>query len=70
MSLYHEEKHYLSQFRDRLKANEPVTYQEMIEMTDKLEEMMEVNAVTIKIIDKLMMNYNKLKQEIVQKHAP
>lgn len=69
MPLYHEEKNYLNAFREKLISQKAVSYEEILEITDKLEEMLEMNAVTIKIIDKLMINYDKLKQEIVQKES-
>lgn len=69
MALYSEEKIFLNRFREKVLSKEPVSKQEMIEMTEKFEELIEMNTVTIKIIDRLMMNYDRLKQQVSQKES-
>lgn len=66
MNLYHEEKAYLKKIRSRVQANESLSREELTELIDRFEEMTEMTSVTVKIIDRLMKNYDNLKQEIAQ----
>lgn len=64
MTVYQEEKRYLKNFKDKILSGKDITQEEIIELIEKFEEMTEITTVTTKIIDRLMMNYDKLKQEL------
>ncbi|RED96191.1 hypothetical protein [Marinoscillum furvescens] len=64
MNLYHEEKAFLQAFKEKVLANQEMTKEELLEVAEKFEDMVEMTTVTVKIIDRLMQNYDKLKQQI------
>lgn len=68
MNLYHDEKAYLNKFRERIIANENIPARDILQLIDRFEEMTEMTSVTIKIIDRLMKNYDQLKQEVHKGH--
>lgn len=67
MPLYNEERFYISRVKEKVTSSESISKDDLLELTEKYEELLEMNVVTIKIIDKLMINYDKLKREIVEK---
>lgn len=64
MNLYHEEKAFLQAFKEKVLADDDMTKEELLTMTEKFEDMIEMTTVTVKIIDRLMQNYDKLKQQL------
>lgn len=64
MTVYQEEKEYLRKFRERILSGKDISQEDILQLIDKFEEMTEMTSVTVKIIDRLMMNYDKLKQEV------
>ena len=54
---------FLEKQKEKITSDQPFSQQEISQLVDKLEEMMEMNSVTVKIINRLMDNYNTLKQK-------
>lgn len=63
MSLYHEEKAFIQKVKEKISADQPLDRVELLELVNRLEEMTEMTTVTVKIIDRLMKNYDQLKME-------
>lgn len=62
MVLYQEEKIYIERLRNKIQNHDEVSTEELQELITKFEEMVEMSSVSIKIIDRLMHNYDMLKQ--------
>lgn len=63
MKLYHEEKAYLEAFKNKVLSDGEIGKEELLEMISKFEDVVEMTSVTVKIIDRLMNNIDRLKQE-------
>ncbi len=63
MTLYHEEKEFIDNFKAKVASGENITQADLIALTDKFEDMIEMTSVTVKIIDRLMQNQDRLKQQ-------
>lgn len=61
MTLYHDEKAFLEKFKEDIASGKDFTTNDLEEIADRLEEMIEMTSVTTKIIDRLMVNHDKLK---------
>lgn len=70
MVLYNEEKKYIEALRTKIQSGEDISRSQMEELLSKFEEMMEMSSVSIKMIDRLMLNYDKLKRQNSQVAAP
>jgi len=64
MVLYQDEKKYIETFKARVSGNEEISKEQLEELVGKYEDMMEMSSVTFRMIDRLMHNYDKLKQEV------
>lgn len=63
MKLYHEEKAYLKEFKKKVNSDVEITKEDLLEMITKFEDVVEMTSVTVKIIDRLMNNIDRLKQD-------
>ncbi|VXD12256.1 conserved hypothetical protein [Marinoscillum sp. 108] len=63
MVLYQEEKKYVDSLRKSLAEDNEISKEKIEELLNKFEDMMEMTSVSIKMIDRLMQNYDKLKQQ-------
>ena len=63
MVLYQEEKKYVDSLRKSLAEDKEISTEKIEELINKFEDMMEMTSVSIKMIDRLMQNYDKLKQQ-------
>ncbi|WP_421869156.1 hypothetical protein [Marinoscillum sp.] len=63
MKLYHEEKAYLEAFKKKVTSDADISKEEIMEMITKFEDVVEMTTVTVKIIDRLMNNIDRLKQD-------
>lgn len=63
MKLYHEEKAYLAAFKSKVYSEADISKEELLEMVSKFEDVIEMTTVTVKIIDRLMTNIDKMKQQ-------
>ncbi|WP_421895721.1 hypothetical protein [Marinoscillum sp.] len=63
MVLYQEEKKYVDSLRKSLVEDKEISTEKIEELLNKFEDMMEMTSVSIKMIDRLMQNYDKLKQQ-------
>ncbi len=63
MKLYHEEKAYLKEFKKKVNRDVEITKEDLLEMITKFEDVVEMTSVTVKIIDRLMNNIDRLKQD-------
>lgn len=63
MVLYQEEKKYVDSLRKSLAEDNEISKERIEELLNKFEDMMEMTSVSIKMIDRLMQNYDKLKQQ-------
>ena len=61
MKLYHEEKAYLEEFKKKVNNDAEISKEELLEMIGKFEDVVEMTSVTVKIIDRLMNNIDRLK---------
>ncbi len=61
MKLYHEEKAYLAEFKSKVLTDAEISKEDLLEMISKFEDVVEMTSVTVKIIDRLMNNIDKLK---------
>ncbi|WP_258097696.1 hypothetical protein [Marinoscillum pacificum] len=61
MKLYHEEKAYLAEFKSKVLSDAEISKDDLMEMISKFEDVVEMTSVTVKIIDRLMNNIDKLK---------
>ncbi|MAE87082.1 MAG: hypothetical protein CMB80_30395 [Flammeovirgaceae bacterium] len=61
MKLYHEEKAYLAEFKSKVLSDAEISKEELLAMITKFEDVIEMTSVTVKIIDRLMNNIDKLK---------
>lgn len=62
-SLYHDEKDFLDKFRKKVSNNDSFSQDELLEIANRFDEMIEMTTVTVKIIDRLMINHDRLKQK-------
>lgn len=67
MTLYQDEKKYLEALKQKVADKKSVTQEELLELLDKFEDMVEMSSVSFRIIDRLMMNYDKLKSQFSEK---
>jgi hypothetical protein len=63
MVLYKDEKAFLDALRDKVAKNEKISPENLTELMDKFEDLLEMGSVSMRIIDRLMHNYDKLKKE-------
>lgn len=64
MVLYQKEREYITELQQKLATNSNLSTEEIQELIEKFEDMMEMCNVSVKIIDRLMHNYDKLKQQV------
>lgn len=70
MKLYHEEKEYLQAFKSKVMSDGEISKEDLLQMVEKFEDAIEMTSVTVKIIDRLMNNIDRLKQQAQQEASP
>lgn len=63
MSLYEDERTFLQQLQERVKTGGEISQEETVQLLEKFEEMIDITSVSMRIIDRLRMNYDRLKQD-------
>ncbi|MEQ8471835.1 MAG: hypothetical protein RIC35_11645 [Marinoscillum sp.] len=66
MKLYHEEKEYLKAFKAKVMGDGEISKKDLLEIVEKFEDSIEMTSVTVKIIDRLMNNIDRLKLQAQQ----
>lgn len=61
--LYHEEISFLQTFKEKVLSDGEFSREELLEIAERFEEMIEMTSVTVKIIDRLMNNHDRIKRE-------
>lgn len=70
MKLYHEEKAYLEAFKNKVLNGAEINTEDLLEMVAQFEDVIEMTTVTVKIIDRLMNNIDRLKLENQKEVSP
>ncbi len=64
MVLYKDEKQFLDAFKEKVNRKEKINEEELEELINKFDDLLEMSSVSMRIIDRLMHNYDQLKKEV------
>ena len=61
MTQYQEERKYLESFKTKVSHAEGISKNDLVEFMTNYEDLIEIASVSTRMIDRLMLNYDKLK---------